>query len=449
MADIYQELWNRDSNGFSVSLRSGKGWQNPKADIFLDVQVESSGKQNVDLATRPLFHTVKEDKFKGETYTTFIHLLDNYITRVDATEVVTVEEQQEIQRFLDVILATEPMRLARKYINEQLGESLSEQQFRVVLQRLWFELYTNYFQGKATHFCSGFEHVFVGEAKLPANFREVRKGNLTLGEISGYHSWIKFYFDEKFRNVNFLGYKYNLGGNVVPKTPNVITLQMTQIITNLKGEAIAQLFKKMGGFFVGPSPECEIALGTVAFFESVHGKFLQDRRRATINGAIYNLVMYRNVTPNGSRGEFIRSFYPEFLGNAGDESPPQDGSDRPDDVVVVPITDKNDRHVMILRALPNPPGDDEGSEWVEVKNVSEESIDLGNWELRDRQERPEPLEGILAPNQVQRYILQRATPNSMQLANKPGMIRLYDAQGELVASVNYSNPSSGQIFQFA
>lgn len=446
MTDIYQELWNKDENGLSISLREGSKWQNPNADILLDVQTKASGKRNIDLATQPLFHQVNESKLKGSTYAALIKLLDNFIARVNATEIVTLEEQQEINDFFDAILPTQPIKLAREYITNTLGEPLSEQQFRSRLQRLWFELYTNYYQGRVTHFCSGFEHVFVGEAKLPANFRENRRGTLTLGEISGYHSWVKFFHDEKFRNVNFLGYKYDLG-SVVPETPNVITLQMTQTLTNIRGEVVAQLFKEMGGFFVGPSPECEIAMGTVAFFESVYGKLKKDRRRTLINKGIYDLVMYRNITPNGSRGEFIRSFYPEFLGNEGTEPPSEDQIDRPD-VVVIPTTLQNNGAVVIVRALPNPKGDDEGKEWVELKNNSTELIDLAGWELRDKQSRPESLSGTLEPNQIRQFTISWASPNSMQLTNKPGIITLHNAQGEIIAGVQYGSANSDHVVQF-
>lgn len=447
MSNIYQEIWNNDENGFSASLRSGDTWQNPNADILLDVQIASSGKRDVDLAKNPLFHKVNEGKLDSITYTTFIKLLDNYITRINIQEIVTVEEQQEIHAFLDAIMPTAPIKLAREYINNELGENFSEQQFRAKLERLWFELYTNFYQGNQTNFCSGFEHVFVGEAKLPANFRETRNATSTLGEISGYHSWVKFYFDEKYRQVNFLGYKYDLDSNIVPKTPNVITLQMTQNITNIRGEVVAQLFKKMGGFFVGPSPECEIAIATVAFFESVHGKMIKDKRRTSINGAIYDVVMYRNITSTGSRGDFIRSYFPIFVGNEGNEVPASGNTGRPDRVVV-PITVKNDGPVVIVKALPNPDGEDGGAEWVELKNITNETIDLTNWEMRDKNNRPEPLSGSLQLNQVQRFTITRSQPDSMQLANSPGIISLYNPEGILIATVKYTRAQSGEIINF-
>lgn len=40
---------------------------------------------------------------------------------------------------------------------------------------------------------------------------------------------------------------------------------MLQTITDMRGNIVAEVFKKKGGFFVGPSPECEIAMATVAY----------------------------------------------------------------------------------------------------------------------------------------------------------------------------------------
>lgn len=449
MTDIYQEIWNSDKNGFSVSLRSGDSWKNPSADILLDIQVEASGKRSIDLATNPLFNRVNEEKFKLPTYVSFINLLDNYIANFRAEDILSEDEQNEIEIFLDKIVETEPIQIAYTYITEKLGVTLSKAEFRKSLRRIWFEMYTNHYKGKSTYFCSGFEHVFVGEAKFDANFRTSRDRTQNLGEISGYHSWIKFYLDEKVRNVNFLGFKFDLRGNEIPKNPNVITLQMLQDLTNSRGELVAQLFKKKGGFFVGSSPECEMAIGTVAFYESLDGRLKQDKRRTTINGGIYDLVLFRNITVEGNRGEFIRSFFPVFLGNEGKPLPDNlpDSSDIPD-VIVVPVGIKNDKPVAIVEALPNPAGDDEGKEWVKLQNTTDEEIDLTGWEMRDKEARPEPLSGTLQPNQTKQFFISRSNSLSMQLGNKTGLISLYDRESKVVANVRYSRADSGQIIRF-
>ncbi|NEO97920.1 MAG: endoribonuclease [Symploca sp. SIO2E9] len=442
--DIYQQIWESDQNQFSVSPRNSSGdWEDKDADILLDEQVKASGKRSIDLATRPLFHKVNEDKLFDEkrTYVSFIKLLDNYTIRTLDPEFTADQEEQEQRDFIDLIISTKPIQMALEYINKELEENLSEKQFKAKLQRIWFELYTNYYKGKSIHFASGFEHVFVGEGKF-----NIRSGNkqATLGDISGYHSWVKFYLDEQNQRVNFLGYKYDLKGNAGPNNPNVVTLQMLQDVTDMRGNVIAQLFKKKGGFFVGPSPECEIAMATVAYFQSLDG-IIRDKQRISINDANYDLVLYRSTNPNGSRGEFIRSFFPIFLSTDGVKEPVGP------ETTIVPIDDiiKNDGSVVIVAALPNPEGSDTGGrEWVELKNVTNTPIDLTGWEMQDKMGRPEPLRGTLGPNEVKRFPVRRSSNSSMQMTNKSGLIAVFDNKSQQVATVRYSRAHSGAIIQF-
>ena len=74
-----------------------------------------------------------------------------------------------------------------------------------------------------------------------------------------------------------------------------------------------ELYKNKGCFFIGTSPEFEIAMATVAFYESLSGKFSGQKRYTTINSAAYELVVYRNIQANGARGDCIRSFYPILI----------------------------------------------------------------------------------------------------------------------------------------
>ena len=449
--EIYQQIWENDENQFSVSARNNQGgWDNEDADILLDEQVKASGKRDIDLASHPLFHRVNENKLFDEsaTYVSFINLLDNYAIRSVDPEFTSEEEAAEQQKFLSLIIKTKPMQIAREYINQEFEENLSEKQFQQKLYRLWFELYTNYFKGKSTDYCSGFEHVFVGEGKF-----NLQAGNKkeNFGKISGYHSWVKFYLDEKNQRVNYLGYKYDLRGEDGAANPNVVTLQQIQNVTNMRGEVISRLFKKKGGFFVGPSPECEIAIATVAFYESVYGK-IQDKRRATINGATYDLVIYRNTNPNGSRGDFIRSFFPIFLRLEeldGREKPQiEEPETAPPVINPIELNLKNDGVIVITSALPNPRGVDDGDEWVELQNNTNQTIDLTGWQLLDKLDRPQPLKGTIAANAVKRFYVTRSHPNMMQLTNKSGLISLQDAQSNLIATVKYSRARSEEIIRF-
>ncbi len=442
MGDIYQELWDHDENRFSVGMPDGAGgWTNPDADLLLDEQAKASGRRTIDAATRPLFARVDEAKLALPTYAAFITLLDNYVAHFRLDEDVTPEESDEVATFLDRVIETQVAGVALAYLNDELGENLSPEQFRRVLNRLWFEMYTNHFGGESVHFASGFEHVFVGEAKYDKRF----SGLENLGEISGYHSWIKFYLDEKHQRTNFLGYKYDLQGTTGADNPDVVTLQMLWNLTDVHGNVIAQLFKKKGGFFVGPSPECELVMGAVAFYEGLHGRLRNERRRAEIGNGVYDLVLYRNTTREGNRGEFIRSFYPEFLGAVGGEPDEEEPDvDRP---VIVGVPDPAEAPVVIAAALPNPAGSDEGTEWVELLNQSAETVDLAGWELRDRASRPQALSGTLAAGARGRVLIARAHANALQLGNKGGQITLHRG-ATLVHAVGYSRAPEGEVVQF-
>ena len=313
MNDIYQQIWNSDRHKLLVSPRDRDGsWLDPEADILLDEQVKAFGRHDLDLARKPLFYRVNEAKLYAiPTYVSLIKLFDNYQFDNRQSEVVTKAEASEIESFLDDICQTEPLEIARKYINRQLNFKLNAEGFRKQLRSIWFDLYTNYFGDRAIADASGFEHIFVGEGK----YDYPPTGDRIIGAISGYHSWIKFYLDEQNQQVNYLGYNYDLQGDIGVENPYVVTVQMLwQEQSDQKQQKIA-LFKKKGCFFIGTSPECEIAMGTVAYYESLANyRFQAEKRQIVINGAKYSLALYRNTQPDGSRGKYLRSFYPIYLG---------------------------------------------------------------------------------------------------------------------------------------
>lgn len=312
MKDIYQQIWNSDRHRFLVSPRNSQGkWLDSNADILLDEQVAAFGRSDLDLARKPLFHRVNEEKLATiPTYVSFIRLLNNYCFDNQKSEIFTKPEKAEIEQFIEAILATEAIAIARNYIVDRLNFNFSPTDFALNIKKIWFDTYTNYFGDLVIKDASGFEHIFVGEGKYRPD-RET--GDRTIGGISGYHSWLKFYLDEQQQKVNYLGHNYQLQGDIGIDNPYVVTVQM--LWQERQGNRTTELFKKKGCFFVGTSPECEIAMGTVAFYESLSDhKFDGETRRTTINGAIYDLVLYRNIEPDGSRGNYLRSFYPVFIG---------------------------------------------------------------------------------------------------------------------------------------
>jgi poly(U)-specific endoribonuclease len=327
--DIYHQIWESDANKLSVSARYGtRDWADPHADILLDEQVHPSPDPTVDLAPRPLFYRVNDEKVRSRpTYHHFIQLLDNYQAHIHAPEITTRAEKAEIQRFLEAILVTAPLEHAFHYITQSLQFSLAWDTFADRLYDLWFKPHTHTYRGQVIADASGFEHTFVGEgryARPPVRSRTAaprfNSPEAIAGSISGYHSWIKLYLDEKGDRVNFLGYNYGLHGQHGSRCPYVIIVQMEWSQPHPDG-TVVKLFKKSNSFFVGTSPECEVAMGTVAFYESLRHKLVGNRRRAQIHSLSYDLILNRSLNADGTLGDHIHSFYPLFVGN-GTTQPP-------------------------------------------------------------------------------------------------------------------------------
>src|SRR5690606_18816745 len=114
---------------------------------------------------------------------------------------------------------TEVMDAAFDYVASQLRPGLSRPRFCEELHDLWFTRYTNFYEFPPIHHCSGFEHVFVGEGRYRRRSDQ--------GEVTGYHSWVKFHLDEAAGLVNFRGHKYDLQGGQDPDDPRVASLQMS------------------------------------------------------------------------------------------------------------------------------------------------------------------------------------------------------------------------------
>ena len=436
---VYNRIWEADQNGLSVSVRDRQGnWENPEADVLLDHQTKAAGDKWRDLAAKPLFSHVDESAFDKPTYKALISLFDNYVVNYRDPEDFTPQENAEIDRFLDLVIDTKPMQLAYQYITEGLGKPMSIEKFKQELRIIWFEPYTNYYGGDAVYFASGFEHVFVGEGKF-----NPRSGP-DWGKIGGYHNWVKFYLDESKGRVNFLGTQYKLPGVSEVLNPQVVTLQMTWTLDDMAGNPTAQLFKERGGFFVGLSPECDLALGTVAYYESVENLTVDNKRRVKIKEGRYDLVMYRETTIDNQRGKHIRSFFPILLG--GDFEPlPRPGSTP----VIRPISEveANSGSIKIAAIQPNPDGS-QLNEWLEIRNDTEEEIALDNWYLTDKVGRKYVLNGTLAAAETQRYQVRTSSPQSMQLGNSGGRVILYQPDGEIEASVFYRRVDKGETITF-
>ena len=242
--DILDRLWalDRSEEGIVATLSSSPA--NAQASIVLDLQ-EAVPASLEDPSARPLFQQIDERILARETFQRFIALLDNYTASPLLGERRYPPEKleefaAERAAFLEAVLATRVMKEAHRYLVAERQVPAEEDAFSRLLDRIWF----SFFRGKQD--LSGFESVFVGETEEKDS-----------GRIGGLHNWVKFYLDEKAGLQNYLGHRMT-----TPST-DVLTFAHNWTVPQTK-----KVYRKAsGGFLIGTSPQLEMAIGTIAFFE--------------------------------------------------------------------------------------------------------------------------------------------------------------------------------------
>ena len=131
----------------------------------------------------------------------------------------------------------------------------------------------------------------------------------------------------------------------------------------------------------------------------------------------------------------MRSFYPKFVKLKSG-------------AIIEPIEGDTQGIIAITSMLANPAGPEEGNEWVEIENRTDEIINLDGFQMVDHNNRPEPLSMNIEPRQRLRVMVSRSTPDSMQLTNSGGTIRIVDASGGLVTKVTYPKSGNGEVLFF-
>jgi endonuclease G len=97
--------------------------------------------------------------------------------------------------------------------------------------------------------------------------------------------------------------------------------------------------------------------------------------------------------------------------------------------------------VFIAAAMPDPTGADAGQEWVSLINLGSEAIDLQGWKLADQFDRRTAIAAagtslLLGPGES--LVLKGLEP--LRLANRGGVIKLFNDSNERIDWVNYTEP---------
>lgn len=414
MEDIYQLIWNEDQGGNGIpALRPGESTDANKGFVIVDEKATAL----------PSDHRVLKEvnipDDKKETYALCQALFDNYALRRAAGEVVRLDEIQEELNFIDYILPTAPIQLARTYMEESLELTISNEILAAMIKETWFDMGQAGSQSDA----SGFEHVFVGE----------QAGKPT--KIGGYHFWYKYHLDEGGESVTgaagsdliqYHGTKYH--GAQEPEKgvliPEVVTLSLTwNAPPGDSNDSGKTLTKPIGGFFVGCSPECLIALGLVRC-RTKSGKI------AKINGAEYQLDLHRlDNRPNS-----IRTFFPRFRrADVTDIVPPPPTPDPTPDPT--PPTE-GESSFRIVAAMINPFNPEGGREFVQIINTMDQQKSLLDW----RVVAPNGTSFTLSDIAIEAGDIFKFTiPGSEGvLRNKAGEIRLFNPSGDLMQTCAYT-----------
>ena len=435
MSDVYEDILNEAASWTAVARPDGQdGWTDSSAPIRLVEQDPRGG-------LTPLFAAVAEALFNRPVIAAVVALFDNYnpFEGQPDVQLSDLEHSQEIEALLDAIMPTVPMQLAARYLRSVApNEFPDDNAVRAWTRQVWFEPFVNEYSVPEEN-CSGFEHIFVGEVQEGAHPGDNRM------DIGGYHSWIKYAVDQGNGLVTYRGHDYpasiqEAGKDNVREASVVMTWRVNG----------TEYLKNPGGFFVGELPEMQFALGIVGVFDSLRNSFggtgasgKKTDRRVRFGDDAIDLVVYPQTISSGNArkpGAHLRSMYPKFRGSAQSGGPTTGFN--------LPHTPHNNGPLRIVRALPNPAGTDETGEWVELLNVTQHTLLLDGWFLRDAQWRPFPLEGTVATNAVLRANLDRTGINTMQLGNSGGWILLFN-DTERIAAVRYGVAQSERVISFA
>jgi len=202
----------------------------------LNLQCTTNNGNPNDCSPDPLFFYVDPSINDWEVYQLLSKLYDNYEKSPSIVEDHTAAEQQEERDLIQYIANTDVMDIAYNYLVIRGVFDGTKADWENFLYDTWFTMYD---RAKATLGSSGFEHVFIGEVKN--------------GAVSGFHSWYHWYLLEQSGNMNYLGYwdAPQFGANF----ENGGGIDFTFTWDGVQ--------KPYGGFFVGTSPELEMAVYTI------------------------------------------------------------------------------------------------------------------------------------------------------------------------------------------
>ncbi|XP_001607440.2 poly(U)-specific endoribonuclease homolog [Nasonia vitripennis] len=242
--------------------------------ITLNLQKQTTGQSPKDEAPQPLFQ-VKPEALQISTIQKVLSIYDNYKLDTRENEYISPAQRQEESLLVDTFLSTNVMSMAMRFLADKGFVKKDYYDYKDTLRGMWFNLYS---RGEGKIGSAGFEHVFLTELKLGT-------------ELSGLHNWIYFNAEELKKRLDYLGYikKVDLGNKGAIVKAHVKFNGIDKPVTT---------------FFIGTSPELEMALYTVCFFARPDANC-----PVSLGGTKFNIVTHKFRY----RGrDLIGSAYPEI-----------------------------------------------------------------------------------------------------------------------------------------
>ncbi|CAJ0585656.1 unnamed protein product, partial [Mesorhabditis spiculigera] len=245
-----------------------------RGQIVVNFQGHTTTRDTTDNANAKFFSKVDSSLLRKPTYEQFLLLNNNFErqTGVKEPKVSASEEKSETTKFIDLIFQTRPWKTLYEYMNKNKHPFASDPAtWRFWIAQLWF---VHYSRARGLPDTSGFEHVFMGEAKN--------------GEVSGMHNWLRMYYLE--RNVTE---QFDYKGFLVKRG---------NLMGALKFSWQSEM-KRSGSLLIGTSPEFDMALYTMCFL-SRRGRKTCD---VEIDGCDLQITSY-DLTQQGK--VFVGSVFP-------------------------------------------------------------------------------------------------------------------------------------------
>ncbi|XP_046832487.1 AT-rich interactive domain-containing protein 1A-like [Vespa crabro] len=230
-ADIYQYIIS-DNDLYKISEDLfAQEEHNLTKYIIMNLQARSNPGNVTDVAERQLLY-VQSDAYNILTIKVIRMLYENYERNSSKKENRTFEKRMEENIFLDVILNTNVMHTAMKWLSSRGFIDPDDFERKDILRHIWF----TQFHGTS----SGFERVFASEVYGDT-------------DILGVQDWIYFNHEESSKNINYMGYvdKMDLGNKA----------SLVKLNFNMNG-----ITRPNVTIFVGTTPELEMALYTICFY---------------------------------------------------------------------------------------------------------------------------------------------------------------------------------------